>query len=96
MATYEGWDFANVWGRRNDRNDGYPYLRWTAPSLDNDADPAPVGISTLQPSQTDGHVDIYTPSGMLIYSGSLHSATFSTGLYIIRYADGSTRKVLVK
>lgn len=96
MATYEGWDFANVWGRRNDRNDGYPYLRWTAPSLDNDADPTPVGISTLQPSQTDGHVDIYTPSGMLIYSGSLHSATFSTGLYIIRYADGSTHKVLVK
>ncbi len=26
-ATYENWDFTNIWGRRNDTNNGYPYLR---------------------------------------------------------------------
>lgn len=40
MTAYEGWDFDNVWGRRNDQNAGYPYLRWTAPGLDNDPDVA--------------------------------------------------------
>lgn len=38
MASYEDFDFDNVWGRRNDINDGYPYLRWTAPGLENDPD----------------------------------------------------------
>ncbi len=26
-ATYTDWDFISVWGRRNDINNGYPYLR---------------------------------------------------------------------
>ncbi len=26
-TTYENWDFTNTWGRRNDTNNGYPYLR---------------------------------------------------------------------
>ncbi len=26
-TTYENWDFTNTWGRRNDMNNGYPYLR---------------------------------------------------------------------
>jgi hypothetical protein len=27
IATYIGWDFDEVWGRRDDINNGYPYLR---------------------------------------------------------------------
>lgn len=43
MASFEGFDFEKVWGRRNDINDGYPYLRWAAPGLENDPDgPLPV------------------------------------------------------
>ena len=37
MATFETWDFAAVWGRRDDKNNGYPYLRWGT-SLANDTD----------------------------------------------------------
>ena len=46
MATFTGWDFETVWGRRSDINDGYPYLRWTQKeSLPNDTD-LPLGIGT--------------------------------------------------
>ncbi|MDE5549912.1 MAG: Ig-like domain-containing protein [Bacteroidaceae bacterium] len=38
MSSFVDWDFENVWGRRADQNDGYPYLRWTAPEQDNDQD----------------------------------------------------------
>ncbi len=38
MASFPEFDFATVWGRRNDQNSGYPYLRWTAPGLENETD----------------------------------------------------------
>ena len=69
MATYVGWDFETVWGRRNDINDGYPYLRWTQKeSLPNDTD-LPLGISSTKDSSEknvrkvlrDGRVIIETP-----------------------------------
>jgi hypothetical protein len=37
IATYIDWDFNDIWGRRDDTNDGYPYLRWGT-TLTNDGD----------------------------------------------------------
>ena len=36
QATYEGWDFENVWGISASINDGYPYLRLFHPALRGD------------------------------------------------------------
>ncbi|MGM9693467.1 MAG: T9SS type A sorting domain-containing protein, partial [Alloprevotella sp.] len=94
MAVYAGWDFTNVWGRRNDRNDGYPYLRWTAPGLTNDADPIKDGVSTVVIDE-DEHVDIYTPDGRLIRSGMLRNVKLGRGVYILR-SHQKTSKVIVK
>lgn len=45
IATFVGWDFENIWGRRADINDGYPYLRWSIKdNLPNDID-QPLGIN---------------------------------------------------
>lgn len=54
MAAFNGYDFDNVWGRCNDMNDGYPYLRWQAPGLANDPDGAlaPVLVEKITLSQT--------------------------------------------
>lgn len=71
MATFAGWDFETVWGRRADINDGYPYLRWSVKeSLPNDAD-LPLGISSTPGSGRqgvrkvlqDGEVIILAPQG---------------------------------
>lgn len=48
MASFGGWDFESVWGRRNDLNDGYPYLRWTAPGLENDPDETAIPATGLK------------------------------------------------
>ena len=32
-STYDGWDFETVWGRNNDVNDGYPFLRIFHPDV---------------------------------------------------------------
>ncbi len=38
-GTYYGWDFENLWGRRNDTNGGYPYFRNSiAENLPDDTD----------------------------------------------------------
>ena len=71
MATFVGWDFGKVWGRRADTNDGYPYLRWTVKeTLPNDTD-IPLGISSTTASRQqgarkvlrNGEVLIETPQG---------------------------------
>ena len=57
IAAYEGWNFETLWGRRNDQNDGYPYLRWTAPGLENDSDPVitiPVHSVVLDRTSIEG------------------------------------------
>lgn len=48
MDTKPGFDFAEIWGRRNDLNDGYPYLRWTAPGLENDPDETTIPATGLK------------------------------------------------
>lgn len=48
MDTKPGFDFAEIWGRRNDLNDGYPYLRWTAPGLENDPDETAIPATGLK------------------------------------------------
>ncbi|MDE6011639.1 MAG: Ig-like domain-containing protein [Prevotella sp.] len=52
MSSFVDWDFENVWGRRADQNDGYPYLRWTASELDNDQD-AVVAIEAITLDKTE-------------------------------------------
>lgn len=37
-ATYEGWDFETVWGRNDDINDGYPFLRVFHPDATDSPD----------------------------------------------------------
>lgn len=69
MDTYKGWNFESVWGRRNDINDGYPYLRWTVKeTLPNDND-VPLGIGGATDKRPlkvhkvlrDGKIVIETP-----------------------------------
>lgn len=72
ITTFTGWDFENLWGRRADINEGYPYLRWTIKeNLPNDLD-VPSGISNLlnNPRQQkvrkllkNGKIIIVTPEG---------------------------------
>ncbi|MDE6278081.1 MAG: Ig-like domain-containing protein [Muribaculaceae bacterium] len=51
MASFTGFDFETTWGRRADINVGKPYLRWTAPGLDNDTDPeVPVESIAIDPA----------------------------------------------
>jgi len=53
-STYDGWDFETVWGRNNDINDGYPYLRqFYADAPTDDPDPVKVtGIVLEEEGQT--------------------------------------------
>lgn len=55
MDSKPEFDYKGIWGRRNDKNDGYPYLRWTAPGLENDAeDPISVQSVTLDKTEIKG------------------------------------------
>ena len=53
-STYDGWDFETVWGRNNNINDGYPYLRqFYADAPTDDPDPVKVtGIVLEEEGQT--------------------------------------------
>ncbi|MGN0085954.1 MAG: InlB B-repeat-containing protein [Alloprevotella sp.] len=92
IATYTGWDFNTVWGRRNDQNEGYPYLRWTAPGQANDADNVIEAIQSI-PMDTNEQVEIFTPDGLLIYSGTWAGAHLNRGVYILR-SNSRTFKVM--
>lgn len=92
MAAYEGWDFTTVWGRRNDLNEGYPYLRWTAePGLDNDIDTG-IGRITIAPDDT---VHVYTPQGTAVYTGRFADARLAPGIYLVRRGN-VTAKVVIR
>lgn len=92
MTSFEDFDFTDVWGRRNDLNDGYPYLRWTAPGLENDPDYNAVGdIAT----DADTRREVFTLQGVRVYTGDGEPCRLAPGVYIERTARG-TRKVVVK
>jgi uncharacterized repeat protein (TIGR02543 family) len=48
-ATYEGWDFSEIWGINSSINDGYPFLRQFHPNFKDDAvlTTIPAAISNL-------------------------------------------------
>ena len=57
----------------------------------------PVGVTSLPVSEQ--RVDVYSASGMLVshcHADELGRISLRAGIYIIRYADGSARKVLIK
>lgn len=95
MASYEGWDFEGVWGRRADRNGGYPYLRWTAPGLENDEDGQGSGLQAVGGVFAGGKVEITSMQGMRVFAGRLRDARLPRGQYIIR-AGSSVRKITVR
>ena len=51
-ATYQNWDFENIWGRNDAINDGYPYLRvfYSNPPQDS---PDPVIVTGVTLNTTD-------------------------------------------
>jgi len=51
-ATFDGWDFENVWGSNDAINDGYPYLRIFKEGVPDDPDPVLVTGITLNVSDT--------------------------------------------
>jgi hypothetical protein len=51
-ATYEGWDFETTWGRNNDVNDGYPFLRLFHPDVTDSSD------VIMGDANGDGTVDV--------------------------------------
>lgn len=88
MSSLVGLDFETVWGRRNDQNDGYPYLRWTAPGLTNDPDKS--GIAEIETSVESPVIEYYRIDGTRVNTPSAPS------LYIGRRADGTSTKILIK
>lgn len=92
MASYSGWNFTDTWGRRNDRNEGYPYLRWTAPGLENDRDDT-VGIESVTP-EAPAEVEIFTLTGIRVYTGPDGAQSLPAGLYLKRQ-NNSTIKILL-
>ena len=53
----------------------------------------PTGIADAKAeTPATGDVKVYTLTGALIYSGAEDKMALAEGLYIIRYADGTTRK----
>lgn len=94
MAAYTGWDFVNVWGRRDDKNSGYPYLRWTSPGLDNDADNINVGVGQFE-IDNDTRVNVFTLDGRSIYTGRLSDANLCSGIYIVK-AGQTVKKIGIR
>lgn len=94
MSSYAGWDFTSIWGRREDKNGGYPYLRWAAPGLDNDPDSVVDTIGSVR-FDANEQVEAFTPQGLCVYSGPLRDARLSRGIYILRGKNGAA-KVAVK
>lgn len=94
MAAFTGFDFTTVWGRRNDLNNGYPYLRWTAEAgLDNDVD-TPVGIDRITLDGAD-RVSVYTLQGTTVYTGRYANARLTPGIYLVRRGN-VTAKVVIR
>ena len=57
----------------------------------------PTGIADAKAeTPATGDVKVYTLTGALIYTGAEDKAALAERLYIIRYADGTTKKVVVK
>ncbi|MDE6296069.1 MAG: hypothetical protein K2M03_08405, partial [Muribaculaceae bacterium] len=93
MSSFTHWDFNNVWGRRNDTNSGYPYLRWTSPALDNDADSDLTGIENVMPD-SDTVITLYDMYGLQVYSGRMSECSVSAGIYIMRTPERSCKIVV--
>lgn len=53
-GLYDNWDFENTWGRNDDINDGYPYLRQFYPNAPEDTQDPPIvkGIFLEEAGQT--------------------------------------------
>lgn len=86
MASFKDWDFETVWGRRNDGNNGYPYLRWSAPGLANDPDNSGVEDLTTPDKSIS---EYYTIQGVRIEHPT------AAGIYVVRYSDGTSGKVVI-
>ncbi len=97
-ATYEGWDFSNVWGISSDINDGYPYLKAltaapsvvpvTGVSLNKTASTMTVGetltlTATVSPTNADNKAVTWTSSNTSV-------ATVSNGVVTAKAAGTAT------
>ena len=91
MASYPGWDFTTVWGRRADTNDGYPYLRWTSLGKDNDKDDS--GFADIA-ADADGNITVYNLQGVKVYEGPRGSHNLPSGIYIVRTPSKTTKIIL--
>ena len=57
----------------------------------------PVGIKdAVEESIAEGDVRTYTIDGRLVYAGAEKDMRLTAGLYIIRFADGTTKKVVIR
>lgn len=86
MTSFPDWNFTNVWGRRNDTNNGYPYLRWMNPDKANDPDMS--GIGSVEESDCVEIIDWYNLDGIRIENPT------APGIYIVRRSDGTVSKVI--
>lgn len=91
MESFVTYDFNEVWGRRNDINGGYPYLRWTSPGLTNDDDSVIVGVSEIS---EESEVKIYSQQGHQVFKGKYSDANLTPGLYIVTSGDTTIKTIL--
>lgn len=69
-ATYVGWDFNDIWGRNEEINDGYPYLRQFYPNAPADSED-PVVVTGIYLAEADQTVTIYVGETLQLHANVL-------------------------
>jgi len=78
-STYEGWDFETVWGRNNDINDGYPYLRQFYPDAPSD-DPDPVKVTGIVLEEEGQTIEMFAGEPFQLHAHVVPEEAVSKGI----------------
>ncbi|MBO7466135.1 MAG: Ig-like domain-containing protein [Bacteroidaceae bacterium] len=66
-ATFVDWDFDETWGRNDDINDGYPYLRLFYPDAPADSDD-PIVVTGVHLEEADQAVTVYVGEPLQLHA----------------------------
>ena len=66
-ATYTVWDFENIWGRNDDINNGYPYLRQFYLDAPEDSDD-PAIVTGIVMEEADSTLTIYVGDSLQLHA----------------------------
>lgn len=66
-ATFIGWDFDEIWGRNDEINDGYPYLRQFYPDAPADSED-PIVVTGIYLAEADQTVTVYVGETLQLHA----------------------------